>query len=282
MDKPRTARSTIKFVDEYCDFYRNLFPEVRSFEAFKHMHVGMISSSKRKTLPEIAKAVGLENEQSLHHFLTKSPWEIKELRRQRLNLTLRALKGRKIFLIIDETGDKKKGKRTDYVSRQYLGKLGKVDNGIVAVTDWGLINGITFPLLFEVYKPKERLLDGDTYHSKPEVAAQMVREINKMGFEIELVLADSLYGESESKFLGCLKELKLNFVVAIRTNHGVWRPKGQTVRCNQWRKFDRIFSDGTQEVRVAFEKSFLARREVADFGRLRQTRRQCLKIQLGM
>jgi len=126
----------------------------------------------RKTLPEIAKVVGLENEQALHHFLTKSPWKVEELRKQRLNLILLALKGRKIFLIIDETGDKKKGKRTDYVKRQYLGKLGKIDNGIVAVTAWGLINGITFPLIFEVYRPKERLLAGDVYRSKPEIAAQ--------------------------------------------------------------------------------------------------------------
>jgi len=65
-----------------------------------------------------------------------------------------------------------------------------------------LIDGITFP--FEVYKPR-RLLNTDTYRSKPEIAAQMVREINQMGFEIELVLADSLYGESESNFLGCLE-----------------------------------------------------------------------------
>ncbi len=79
------------------------------------------------------------------------------------------------------------------MKRQYLGKLGKIDNGIVAVTAWGLINGITFPLIFEVYKPKERLLAEDTYRSKPEIASQMVREIKQMGFEIELVLADSQY-----------------------------------------------------------------------------------------
>ena len=256
MDKPRAARPTIKFIDEYCAFYKNLFPEVRSFETFKHLHVGMMSSIKRKTLPEIAKVTGLENEQSLHHFLTKSPWSAQELRKQRLSLILQGLKGRRIFLIIDETGDKKKGKRTDYVNRQYLGKLGKIDNGIVAVTAWGLSNGITFPLLFEVYKPKARLLNTDTYRSKPEIAAQMVREIKQMGFEIELVLADSLYGESESNFLGCLEELKLNFVVAIRRNHGVWLPKGQTVRCNRWRRFDRTFSDGTQEVRHVREIIF--------------------------
>ncbi len=256
MDKPRAARPTMKFVDEYCDSYRNLFPEVRSFEAFKHLHLGMLSPIKRKTLPEIAKVVGLDQEQALHHFLTKSPWSVKELRKERLDLILRALKGRKIFLIIDETGDKKKGRKTDYVSRQYLGKLGKIDNGIVAVTAWGLIDGITIPLMFEVFKPKERLLAEDKYRSKPEIAAQMLRDIKQMGFEIELVLADSLYGESESKFLGCLSELKLDFVVSIRSNHGVWLPKGQTVRCNQWRKFDRVFSDKTQEARYVREIIF--------------------------
>ena len=91
---------------------------------------------------------------------------MRELRKQRLDLIQSALKGRKIFLIIDETGDKKKGKKTDYVSRQYLGKLGKIDNGIVAVTAWGLIDGITLPLIFEVYKPQQRLLDKDTYRSR--------------------------------------------------------------------------------------------------------------------
>jgi len=61
-------------------------------------------------------------------------------------------------LVIDDTGDRKKGQHTDYVKRQYIGNLGKIENGIVAVT-YGLIN-ITVPLLFEVYKPKERLKPG--------------------------------------------------------------------------------------------------------------------------
>ena len=164
MDQPRAARPTLNFIDEYCADYRNLFSDVRSFEAFKHLHVGMISSTKRKTLPAIAELVGLANEQSLHHFLTQSPWSAQQLRNQRLSLTLQGLKGRKKFVIIDETGDKKKGRSRDYVSRQYLGKLGKIDNGIVAVTAWGLIDNITFPLMFGIYKPKQRLKADDVYH----------------------------------------------------------------------------------------------------------------------
>jgi len=42
------------------------------------------------------------------------------------------------------------------VKRQYIGNLGKIENGIVAVTAYGLINNITVPLLFEVY-PKNDL-----------------------------------------------------------------------------------------------------------------------------
>lgn len=66
MVEPRQAISTVKFIDEYCQIYQNIFPEVRSFEAFKYLHMGMVSEIKRKTLPSIGKVVGLENHQPLH------------------------------------------------------------------------------------------------------------------------------------------------------------------------------------------------------------------------
>ena len=69
------TRPTINFIDKYCASYRNLFSDVRSFEAFTPLHVGMLSPIERKTLPAIAEVVGLANEQSLNHFLTKSPWQ---------------------------------------------------------------------------------------------------------------------------------------------------------------------------------------------------------------
>jgi len=134
------------------------------------------------------------------------------------------------------------------VKRQYIGNLGKIENGIVAVTAYGLINNITVPLLFEVYKPKERLKPEDSYRSKPEIAAGMMRDLKAMGFRFSLVLADSLYGESGSGFVNVLYELKLDFAVAIRSNHAVWLPRKQTVRHNRWRKFER-FSDGKTELR---------------------------------
>ncbi len=76
MPTSREAHPTIGFIDDYCQLYEGLFPEVRSYEAFKFLHLGMISEIKRKSLPAIARAVGLDNHQNLHHFLTESPWTV--------------------------------------------------------------------------------------------------------------------------------------------------------------------------------------------------------------
>jgi len=86
MDKARAARPTLNCIDEYCGYYWNLFSALRSFEAFKHLYLGMLSSIPRKTQPAIAQVVGLANEQSLHHFLTQSPWQVQHLRNPRLSL----------------------------------------------------------------------------------------------------------------------------------------------------------------------------------------------------
>jgi SRSO17 transposase len=256
MTAPRDPKPTVNFIDVYCTYYQDLFPEVRSFENFKALHLGMLSDIKRKTLPEIAKVAGLDNSQSLHHFLTESPWKLEALKYRRLRRILEVLEGRSIILIIDETGDPKEGKSTDYVKRQYLSNLGKVDNGIVVVTAYGIIEEMTFPLTFEVYKPHERLKPRDQYKTKPEIAAEIIRELKKIGFKFELVLADSLYGESNSNFVSILDEFELNYVVAIRSNHGVWMPLDEKVRYNKWRKFNRLFSDGKTEGRYIREIVF--------------------------
>lgn len=103
MSAPRAAKPTVQFVDDYCESYHDLFVEVRSYEAFKHLHVGLISEANRKSLPAIARIVGLSNSQSLQQFLCESPWLASALRQRRLALILQVLAGRKITLVIDET-----------------------------------------------------------------------------------------------------------------------------------------------------------------------------------
>jgi len=65
-----------------------------------------------------------------------------------LTKILKELKGKVITIVINETDDRKKGKKNDYVARQYLGRVGKVDNGRVSVNAYGIYENITFPLSF--------------------------------------------------------------------------------------------------------------------------------------
>jgi SRSO17 transposase len=50
-----------------------------------------------------------------------------------------------------------------------------------------------------------------------------------------------------------ISESKLDYVVAIRSNHGVWLPSGQGVRANKWCKFERTFSNQKSETRYLRE-----------------------------
>lgn len=261
MTQARAAKPTVAFVDEYCQLYQDLFPDVRSFEHFKHVMIGMLSEIKRKTLPAIAKATGESDPQALHHFVANAPWSVEQLRARRLRLLKQALASRAFILCIDETGDRKKGKTTDYVASQYIGNLGRLANGMVSVNAYGVLDQITFPLLFKASKPHTRLKPEDTYKTKPELAVEMIEELEQWGFQFDVVLADCVYGESYT-FTRALEKRHLTYVLAIRSNHGAWLPAGSQIRQLSWRPFDRVFSHGEKETRSIREIVFGWRRSV--------------------
>jgi SRSO17 transposase len=116
----RDAQPTVAIIDEYCAEYKDVFKEVRNYECFKYLHLGIMSPIKRKSLPEIAKVVSINSAQSLHHFLANSDWSVDKLKKQRLKKLNKVLKGNAITVVIDETGDRKKGKKTQKPCRIIL------------------------------------------------------------------------------------------------------------------------------------------------------------------
>jgi hypothetical protein len=99
------------------------------------------------------------------------------------------------------------------------------------------------------------LKEGDKYQTKIELASEILKQLIEFGFKIDLVLADSLYGEASS-FIRTVDDLKLPWIVAIRNNHGVWLPPQQRVRANKWHQFQRIFSNQTSQTRYIREIIF--------------------------
>ena len=89
------------------------FRLLRSFEAFKLLHLGMIIEIKRKSLPAIARICGTRQPSkltSLSH--ARHLGQSNSCVKNALVLILKVLHGRTMILLIDETGDCKKGKST--------------------------------------------------------------------------------------------------------------------------------------------------------------------------
>jgi SRSO17 transposase len=102
MTKPREPTPTVAFVDDYCAHYRAVFPNVRQYEQFTHLALGLVAETKRKSLPRLGQTTKADP-QALHHFLAQADWSVEAVRAHRLELTRQALRERPFILCIDET-----------------------------------------------------------------------------------------------------------------------------------------------------------------------------------
>ena len=123
----------------------------------------------------------------------------------------------------------------------------------MVVTAYGVFCGMTFPLLFEVYKLREGLQLADKYRTKPEIAALLIKKLSSMGFNFNLILADSLYRESSINFISVLDEQKKNYIFAIRSNHYVKILPRQHIQYSKGHNFQMVFSDISKENRFIRE-----------------------------
>jgi SRSO17 transposase len=102
----------------------------------------LLPRDRNKTMTALAGAepiVGAQHAavQGLQWFLTESSWDHERVNQRRVQLLLddpATAPHEQGTLVLDDTGDRKAGTKTAHVARQWLGSLGKTDNGIVAVT----------------------------------------------------------------------------------------------------------------------------------------------------
>src|SRR5260221_11425131 len=57
MSKTRPATPTVAFIDQECARYRDLFQNVRHFEQFTALHLGLLSETRLKFLPRLGNTV---------------------------------------------------------------------------------------------------------------------------------------------------------------------------------------------------------------------------------
>src|SRR6266542_936468 len=125
--------------------------------------------------------------QGLQFFLSESPWDHEQLNQRRVELLLgdpATAPHDHGVLVIDDTGDRKAGTKTANVARQYLGSVGKTDNGIVAVTSLWASERVYWPVHVVPYTPACRLPKGKRdpgFRTKPQLSAELVQAARQAG-----------------------------------------------------------------------------------------------------
>ncbi len=264
MTKARDAAPTVAFIDEYCAQYRSVFHNVRHFEQFTPLELGLLAETKRKSLPRLAKTVQADP-QALHHFLANAEWSVEELRAMRLRAAAPGAAGAPFILCIDETGDRKKGKTTDYAAHQYIGNLHTLANGVVSVNAYGVLGTVTFPLPSASSSPGRASSRAMSTRASRSSRSSWSRSWLALGFRFSVVLADSLYGES-GEFIARLAPAG----AALRGRDplqpwGLDASRASACASTRWRPFERVFTDGSSEQRYPRETVFGPRRAIRYF-----------------
>ena len=190
-------------LEAYAQEFATLFDQLAHRRSFREYLLGLLLPRDRnKTLTALVgtePGVGAQAAavQRLQSFLSESPWSAAAMNERRLELLqadARTTTHERGVLIVDDTGDRKSGTHTAHVGRQYLGSVGKIDNGIVVVSTLWADEQRYFPLHAEPYTPARRLPKGQAdpaFRTQPQIALQLIGAALEAGMLFRAIVADS-------------------------------------------------------------------------------------------
>jgi SRSO17 transposase len=212
--------------DRWCKRFDDIFSHQAQKREFRNYIGGLLGESERKNLSQMASnAVGVTYHR-LHHFLTEAPWDAIEVNERRLSVMNQCSQtriSRGFTLIIDDSGHRKSGNFTQGVGRQYIGEIGKTDNGIVVVTTHLYDGKKSLPLDIELYQHASSLPQGKKdieFKKKPELALELIERSLMRGYRPGIVLIDAGYGNNTT-FLRELEKRKLKYLGGLAKNRKV-------------------------------------------------------------
>jgi hypothetical protein len=212
--------------DRWCKRFDDLFNHQAQKREFRNYIGGLLGESARKNLSQMAdNAVGVTYHR-LHHFLTEAPWsalEVNSRRLQVMNQCSQTRISRGFTLIVDDSGHRKSGNFTAGVGRQYIGEIGKTDNGIVVVTTHLYDGKKSLPLDIELYQHASSLPQGKKdidFKKKPELALALIDRSKERGYRPGIVVIDAGYGNNTT-FLLELEKRKLKYLGGLAKNRKV-------------------------------------------------------------
>ncbi len=222
----------MSFVKSFSHHFRSYRHDVS--DKARQYASGLMQAGTRKNMDRMAEIVPESSSRNLQQFLTHSAWDARSVI-DHVAQEANGLLGdpHSTGLLIDESSFAKQGKKSVGVSKQYLGRLGKVDNGQVAVYGVLAKNQYCVPVDTRLYLPQNWIDDPErcaeagipesemVFRTKDELAIEIVdnAQLNRLNFG--WVGADAGYGKGPGFCLE-LHRRQLQFVVDVHSDFPIY------------------------------------------------------------
>lgn len=187
--------------------------------------LGLLADLPRKNCWTIAEHAGESSPDGMQHLLARAVWDTDGVRDDLRDFVIEHLGDPGAVLVVDETGDVKKGTATVGTQRQYTGTAGRVENAQVAVylTYAGAAGHAMIDR--ELYLPKSWTTDPQRcaaagipddvpFATKPALAKTMIARALDAGIPARWAAGDEVYG-ADPGLRAELEARGLGYVLAI-------------------------------------------------------------------
>jgi SRSO17 transposase len=171
---------------------------------------GQLTMDTRRNFANMARTLNGADGQALQHFMSNSPWSSQTVFRQiQAEIKASNLPTQGGTLILDESADEKAGTHNAGASRQYNGRMGKVDlcrvdtclayaNASIGL--WALVDGELF--LPQAWFGEDLAQVGQAlglpeerhFETKLQLGLKMLKRAKASGLPFELLACDTFYG----------------------------------------------------------------------------------------
>jgi SRSO17 transposase len=202
---------------------------------------GLLADLPRKNCWTIAEHAGDPNPDGMQHLLGRAVWDHDGVRDDLRDYVTEALGDPEAVLVIDESGDLKKGTRTVGVQRQYTGTAGRIENAQVGVYLVYASDAGHAMIDRELYVPRDWIKDPDRcraagipqevgFATKPALAKAMLCRALDAGVPAAWVTGDEVYG-ADPDLRSELETRGVGYVLAVACDHRV-RAGGDSYRAD--------------------------------------------------
>ncbi|MER6386612.1 IS701 family transposase [Streptomyces sp. NPDC001250] len=201
--------------------------------------LGLLADLPRKNCWTIAEHAGDASPAGMQHLLSRASWDADQVRDDIRYFVVGHLREDDAVLVVDETGDLKKGAHSVGVQRQYTGTAGRIENSQVAVYLAYATTVGHAAIDRRLYIPRSwaqdvercraaRIPDDLEFATKPALAAQMIAQALDAGVPAGWVAGDEVYG-GDPHLSAQLERRQIGYVLAVSrkrpvpTRAGVFR-----------------------------------------------------------